>query len=109
MIADPLSLFFTAGSMRNVKVPVQLWSSQHGGDGVTPESVAAIARALPAGIEFHVVPNSQHFGFLPPCPAELAKRAPEVCSDPPGFDREAFHKQLDADVLAFFRKNLVVP
>ncbi|AOK61249.1 dienelactone hydrolase [Burkholderia ubonensis] len=109
VIADPLSLFFTAGSMRNVKVPVQLWSSAHGGDGVTPESVAAIARALPAGVEFHVVPNSQHFGFLPPCPAELAKRAPEICSDPPGFDREAFHKQLDADVLAFFRKNLAVP
>ncbi|MXN79032.1 dienelactone hydrolase [Burkholderia sp. 4701] len=107
VIADPLSVFFTAGSLTNVKVPVQLWRSERGGDGVTPESVAAIARALPAGAEFHTVANSQHFDFLAPCPAERVKRAPEICSDPPSFDRVAFHKELDADVLAFFRKNLV--
>jgi predicted dienelactone hydrolase len=106
VIADPLSVFFTAESFKNVKVPVQLWSSEHGGDGVTPESVAAIAKELPAHVEFHVVQNSQHFAFLPPCPAEVAKRAPEICSDAPGFDRAAFHKELDAQVRAFFRKNL---
>jgi hypothetical protein len=27
----------------------------------------------------------------------------EVCKDAPGFDRGAFHQQLDTDVLAFFR------
>ena len=106
VVADPLSNFFTAESFRNVKVPVQLWRSEHGGDGVTPESVAAIARELPAIVEFHTVPAAQHFAFLPPCPPEMAKRAPEICSDSPGFDRETFHKEMDAKVLAFFRKNL---
>jgi predicted dienelactone hydrolase len=38
VIADPLSRLFTAGSLSPVKVPVQLWASEHGGDGVTPES-----------------------------------------------------------------------
>jgi predicted dienelactone hydrolase len=106
VIADPLSAYFTAESFKNVKVPVQLWASARGGDGVSPESVAAIASELPAQVEFHAVQNSQHFSFLPPCPAELGKRAPDICSDAPGFDRAAFHEELDAQVRAFFRKNL---
>jgi predicted dienelactone hydrolase len=31
---------------------------------------------------------------------------PDICTDPPGFDRAAFHKDFDARVLAFFRKTL---
>ncbi|MGO4569572.1 alpha/beta hydrolase family protein [Rhizobium sp. 2YAF20] len=107
VIADPLSVFFTEDSFKNVKVPVQLWGSERGGDGVTQESVAGIANELPMKPEFHAVPNSQHFDFLPPCPAELAKSAPAICADEPGFDRAEFHKEFDAEVLAFFRKNLV--
>lgn len=106
VIADPLSDVFTDESLRNVKVPVQLWRSEQGGDGVTPESIAAIARDLRTAVEFHTVPNSQHFAFLPPCPTEVAKQANEICSDPPGFDRVAFHKEFNAKVLAFLRKNL---
>jgi predicted dienelactone hydrolase len=36
----------------------------------------------------------------------LANNRPELCTDAPGFDRAAFHKQFDADVLAFFRAHL---
>jgi predicted dienelactone hydrolase len=106
VIADPLSVFFTEESFKNVKVPVQLWSSERGGDGVTPESVAAIAGQLPQKPDFRVVPNSQHFAFIASCPAELAKLAPQICIDGPGFDRPAFHKEFDAAVLAFFRQHL---
>ncbi|MGV1764986.1 alpha/beta hydrolase family protein [Rhizobium rhizogenes] len=107
MIADPLSVFFTPDSFENVKIPVQLWGSERGGDGVTPESVVAISNQLPTKPEFHAVPNSQHFDFLPPCPAELAKSAPEICADRSGFDRAEFHRKFNAEVLAFFRKHLV--
>lgn len=107
VIADPLSVFFTPDSFKAVKVPVQLWGSERGGDGVTPDSVMAIANHLPERPEFHAVPNSQHFDFLPPCPAELAKAAPVICADPPDFDRAAFHRELNAATLVFFRKYLV--
>ncbi|MGY5804721.1 alpha/beta hydrolase family protein [Rhizobium sp. LEGMi12c] len=107
VIADPLSVFFTPDSFKAVKIPVQLWGSERGGDGVTPESVVAIANQLPEKPEFHAVPNSQHFDFLPPCPPELAKAMPVVCADPPDFDRAAFHRELNAATLAFFRKHLV--
>jgi predicted dienelactone hydrolase len=106
VIANPFSDFFAADSFAAVNVPVQLWASEHGGDGVTPESVAAVDANLPAKHEYHVVPNAGHFVFLTPCPPVLAKNRPELCTDAPGFDRVAFHRQLDADVLAFFRQHL---
>jgi predicted dienelactone hydrolase len=105
-VADPLSVFFDAGSLAAVTVPVQLWQSQTGGDGVTPESVAAVEKFLPAGHEYHVVANAGHFAFLAPCPPALATERPELCTDAPGFDRVAFHKELNAAVVAFFRKHL---
>ena len=87
-------------------MPVQLWASERGGDGVLPHGVAAVDRNLPAKHEYRVVPNAGHFAFLSPCPQALAKDLAEFCLDAPGFDRVAFHKQLDADVLAFFRRHL---
>lgn len=48
----------------------------------------------------------QHFDFLAPCPAELIKTAPTICTDRSGFDRAAFHREFNAEVLAFFRKHL---
>lgn len=109
VIANPLAIYFTAASFASVKVPVQLWNTEHGGDGVEPEDVAAVDKALPAPHEYHVVPNAGHFVFLPPCPAELAQRRPELCVDPPGFDRTAFHQQFDAEALTFFRAHLLNP
>ena len=106
VIADPLGIFFTAESFRNVSVPVQLWGSERGGDFVTPENVRDIAGWLPVKPDFHVPPNSQHFDFLAPCSADLAKIAPAICVDADGFDRAAFHKEFNADVVAFFLKHL---
>jgi hypothetical protein len=40
------------------------------------------------------------------CPPALATKRPEVCADAPGFDRVAFHKEFNADVLAFFQTHL---
>ena len=106
VIADPFAVFFTPDSLGAVKVPVQLWASERGGDGVAPESVAAVDRSLRAKHEYRVVPNSSHFAFLIPCPPALAKAVPEICTDAPGFDRAAFRRRFNADVLAFFRAQL---
>lgn len=106
VIADPLTIFFTENSFRNVSIPIQLWRSERGGSGVTPQSIDAVAGQLPAKPDFHVVPHSHHFAFIPPCPPELARSAPEICDDGPGFDRIAFHKAFNAEVLTFFQRNL---
>jgi predicted dienelactone hydrolase len=106
VIADPLSTAFNADSFAAVRVPVQLWASERGGDGVLPHDVAAVDQSLPTEHAYRVVSNAGHFAFLPPCPPALAAALPEICTDAPGFDRVAFHKQFDADVLAFFRTHL---
>jgi len=106
VIADPLSTFFDRDSMAGVKVPVQLWASQAGGDGVAPESVAAIDKYLPANHEYHVVANAGHFAFLAPCPPDMARERPELCADAAGFDRVAFHAPFNAALVAFFREHL---
>jgi len=107
VIADPLAVVFAADSLAPVKVPVQLWASERGGDGVLPHEVAAVDANLAAKHEYRVVSNSGHFAFLPPCPAELAKAAPEACTDAPGFDRAAFHREFNAAVTEFFQEHLV--
>lgn len=109
VIANPLAVMFTTDSFSAVKVPVQLWQSQRGGDGVSPESVAAVNRNLPGQHEYHTVPNAAHFVFLAPCPPPLTKKRPELCTDAPGFDRAAFHKQFDANVVRFFETKLTEP
>ncbi|MVA79311.1 dienelactone hydrolase [Agrobacterium vitis] len=107
VIADPLSSVFSApSSVQNVTAPVQMWGSQYGGDGVSPESLLTVARNLPDKPEFHAVPNSEHFAFLTVCPAELAKSLPELCNDRPGFDRTAFHQALNRQVVTFFKAHL---
>ena len=108
ILADPLfAALFAPDRLTDVTIPVQLWGSALGGDGVAPDSIAALAQRLLAKTDFRVVENAGHFAFLAPCPAALAKEAAEICTDPPGFDRAAFHKTFDADMLAFFRGHLV--
>jgi predicted dienelactone hydrolase len=105
VIADPIAVFFNAGSYAAVKAQVQLWASAKGGDGVEPDSVSMVDKDLQPD-EFHLVSNSSHFAFLMPCRPEMAKKLPPLCTDPGGFDRAAFHKEFNRRVLAFFRAKL---
>jgi predicted dienelactone hydrolase len=103
VLADPGTRFFGPASFAAVTVPLQLWASERGNEFVTPASTAALNRNLPTKHEYRVVPNATHDAFWI-CPAFL-KNLPE-CTDAPGFDRAAFHKQFNEDVLAFFRAQL---
>jgi predicted dienelactone hydrolase len=108
VIADPVDFFPDKSSLKDVRVPIQLWSSELGGMGVRPEEVAAVAANLPEKPEFHRVAGSAHLSFDCPCSDDQTKAANPniVCSDPLGFDRVAFHRKFNADVADFFRKHL---
>jgi predicted dienelactone hydrolase len=103
VIADPFNVFPTRDTLKDVNAPIQLWSSQHGGDGVMPETVEALTETLPVKPEFHVVQGSAHFAFLAPCPTQMARDIPALCVDSNGFDRVAFHRRMNADALRFFQ------
>lgn len=105
VVADPLNAF-SADALKAVSIPVQLWASEQGGDGVTPASVDAVRQGLPAP-EFHRVAGAGHFAFLAPCSAAQAEAAPAICRDAAGFDRAAWHREFNAAVVAFFKTALL--
>ena len=108
MIADPLlGRFFTTEGLKNVHLPVQLWASELGGDGVAHDDAATVARNLAAQPELHTVANAGHFAFLPPCISAEARSVAQICADPEGFDRAVFHVEFDRQVVAFFRAHLL--
>jgi predicted dienelactone hydrolase len=60
---------------------------------------------LPRPPEYHVVAGAGHYDFLPPCGPHVAT-SPQICGDPPSFNRAAFHEQFNTGVMRFFRANL---
>jgi predicted dienelactone hydrolase len=105
VIADVPSETFTQDNLAAIKIPLQYWRSGLGGGGVGPPGTVRVAESLPGKPDIHVVPAG-HFAFLAPCSPELATAIPRICTDPPGFDRAAFHRDFNASVIGFFRAHL---
>lgn len=104
--ADPLNAFPGAGDLKNITIPVQLWSSERGGDGVAPQDVARLRDDLPVKPDYRMVKGAGHFSFIAPCPAEMEKAVPQICSDAAGFDRAGFHRSFNTEVVSFFKASL---
>src|SRR5215469_14346438 len=106
LAAPAVSYLFGPESLKDVKVPVQLWRASN--DEQVPDAwnTAVIREELPKTPEEHVVNGAGHFAFLPPCGEALAKQVPQICTDAPGFDRDAFHRDFNREVVAFFKKTL---
>jgi predicted dienelactone hydrolase len=107
VIVDPANGVFTRDNLAAIDIPLQYWRSELGGPGVGDGSGnARIADRLPGKPDIHVMPAG-HFAFLAPCSPELAIAIPRICTDAPGFDRAAFHRDFNASVARFFREHLV--
>jgi predicted dienelactone hydrolase len=97
---------FARENLAGIRVPLQVWRSELGGGTVDAAGVARVTLSLPGTPEIHVVPAG-HYAFLPPCTPRVAASSPRFCTDPLGFDRKAFHRDLNGSVVGFFRKHLV--
>lgn len=106
VIVDPaVSFSFTPENLANIGIPLQVWRSELGGGGVNAAGVAYVTRSLPGKPDIHVV-RAGHYAFLPPCTPKLAALRPQVCTDPEGFDRAAFHREFDVAVVRFLHEQL---
>ena len=104
VVAAPgLGFTMVPNGFDSVSVPIQLWSGDN--DDRVPYATNAklIREALGSGVEFHSVSGAGHTSFLTPC-GVLAPG--DICSDQGQFDRQAFHRNMNASVVAFFDKNL---
>jgi len=105
--APALGYAFREESLAGIKAPVQLWRAAD--DEILPDPfhATAVLKALPAAsIEFHLAPKARHFDFLAPCDDWTRKNVPAICDSAPDFDRTAFHRAFDAEVVGFFKANL---
>lgn len=100
LAAPGLEFTFTDQRLGQVAVPVQMWSATR--DENVKDS-RTIRNGLGSRVEFHEVPNAGHYSFMAPC---LVLKPRALCTDPPGFDRKAFHAHMNAAVTAFFSKHL---
>ena len=108
VIAAPaVSYFFGPGSLKAIRIPIQLWRASNDDQAPDTWNTALIRQELPKPPEEHVVTRAGHYAFLPPCSEALARQAPQICTDDPDFDRATFHREFNKEVVAFFRKVLI--
>lgn len=105
VIADPLNVF-SGDALKRVTLPIQLWASERGGEGVSPASVEAVRQGLFAAPDYQMAAGAGHYVFLAPCSAEQAEALPGICRDEAGVDRSALHQALNARVTVFFKARL---
>ncbi len=107
VIAAPaIGFSFTREGLAGIESPIQLWRGEAHEILPHPRHAQNVYDGLLTKPEYRVVPNAGHFAFLAPCPPALASIAPEICRDPAGFDRVAFHREFNAAVVAFFKARL---
>lgn len=107
-IAAPgLGFLFGPDSLAKVKAPVQIWAGSD--DEIVPyaSNTGNLRALLPKTTEDRQVQGAGHLSFLAPCPDPSVM--PAICADKPGFDRTAFHAELNAALITFFRAKLAVP
>jgi predicted dienelactone hydrolase len=107
VIAAPaLGYTFSTEALVGITVPIQLWRGDRDEILPHPNYAQLVYDRLPVKPEYHVVANAGHFAFLAPCTPALASLVPEICHDPEGFDRVAFHREFNAAVVTFFEAKL---
>ncbi len=105
LLAPATAWFTAADALSAVRVPILMLTAEK--DDHTPQWHAAIVRQGvpdPALLEHKTIANAGHFSFLSPFPAPMIYAAFPPSQDPEGFDRPAFHVELNAEVLAFLRR-----
>ena len=106
VMAPALGYVFDRAGLSKVEVPVRLYRPTADEVLIHPWNAERIAQMLPRPPEYRLIEGAGHFVFLAPCPAVLAARVPQICTDPPGVDRAAVHARVNAEMIEFFRRTL---
>lgn len=95
--------FTMAGGLEGVRVPLQLWWGSEDDTAPYATNAGVIATGVGDLAEIHELKGARHVSFLAPC--RLLKPA-AICTDADGFDRDAVHRQMNAEVIRFFNRVL---
>lgn len=106
LAAPGFGMAFTQAELESVTIPVDVWVGSADLNTPANSNAVVIARYLPAHPRVHVVQGAAHTSFLAPCGIAGVLMPPMVCADEPGFDRAAFHRSFNKEVVSFFSRSL---
>jgi predicted dienelactone hydrolase len=102
----PTGVLLTAESLAAVRSATMIYEAELDRFLVPRFHAEWVASNLPAA-NLHRVPNAWHFAFMNAPSMPIPSHDGDVAANPPGFDRDAFLKQLAGEVTAFFDKTLL--
>ncbi len=106
LAAPALGYVFVPQGLASLDMPVQLWRGRLDEVLMHPWHGEQVRFALPNPPMHAELPGAGHYAFLAPCPPAMLAAVPEICIDPPGFDRAGFHREFNAVVVRFFVEKL---
>lgn len=102
----PLSLLLHERGLKEVRAPVFLYAAAEDPILIPDENARRIRPLLPNLVSYREVDGAGHYVFLAPCPPELARDIPAICTDPPGIDRATIHRRILDNAIEFFDRTL---
>jgi predicted dienelactone hydrolase len=102
----PTGVLLTAESLAAVRSATTIYEAELDRFLVPRFHAEWVATNLPAA-NLHRVPNAWHFAFMNAPSMPIPSHDGDVAANPPGFDRDAFLKQLSIEIVAFFDKTLL--
>ena len=102
----PTGVPLTAESLATVRSATMIYEAELDRFLVPRFHAEWVANNLPAP-NLHRVPNAWHFAFMDSPSTSIPSPDGDIASNPPGFDRDAFLKQLAVEITAFFDKTLL--
>ena len=103
---SPAGVLLTAESLAAVRPATLIYAAELDRFLVPRFHAEWVARNLPAP-NLRRVPNAWHFAFMDTPRMSLPSPDGDVAANPPGFDRDAFLKQLAVEITAFFDKTFL--
>lgn len=102
----PAGVMLTAESLATVRPATMIYVAELDRFLVPRFHAEWVANNLPAA-NLHRVPNALHFAFMDTPSISLPSPDGDIAANPPGFDRDAFLKQLAVEITAYFDKTLL--
>ena len=109
VLMAPAAAYYTPeGSLDKVNIPILLLVAEH--DQFIPKKWAAeiVINGVPdkSKLTVRTIDNAGHFSFISPFPTTMKSPTFLPSTDPDGFDREEFHRQLPTEILNFLNDKL---
>ena len=109
VLMAPAAAYYTPeGSLDKVNIPILLLVAEH--DQFIPKKWTAevVINGVPdkSKLTVRTIDNAGHFSFISPFPTTMKSPTFLPSTDPDGFDREEFHRQLPTEILNFLNDKL---